>query len=46
MRLAVFDLDHTLLAGDSDYLWASSWSKRLVDAEVYARENKRFYDDT
>ncbi|MGB0956285.1 MAG: HAD-IB family hydrolase, partial [Panacagrimonas sp.] len=21
MRLAVFDLDNTLLAGDSDYLW-------------------------
>jgi phosphoserine phosphatase len=21
MRLAIFDLDHTLLAGDSDHLW-------------------------
>lgn len=44
MRLAVFDLDNTLLAGDSDYLWGA-WLVRhgVVDPEMYARENDRFY---
>lgn len=43
-RLAVFDLDHTLLADDSDHLWGR-WlvEQGLVDAELYARENERFY---
>lgn len=44
MNLAVFDLDHTLLAGDSDYLWGQYLVERgFVDGEVYARENQRFY---
>lgn len=34
MRLALFDLDHTLLAGDSDY----EWGQFLVDHGVLARE--------
>lgn len=44
MRLAVFDLDNTLLAGDSDHLWGR-WlvGHGIVDAEHYARENDRFY---
>ena len=43
-RLAIFDLDHTLLAGDSDHLWGAFLVERgLVDREVYARENDRFY---
>ena len=43
-RLAIFDLDHTLLAGDSDHLWGAFLVERgLVDGEVYARENDRFY---
>lgn len=44
MRLAVFDLDNTLLAGDSDYLWGR-WlvTHGVVDPEVYQRENDRFY---
>lgn len=43
-RLAVFDLDHTLLANDSDHLWGR-WmiENGIVDAEQYARENERFY---
>ena len=46
MNLAVFDLDHTLLNGDSDYLWGQFLvTNRLVDAEYYARENQRFYDE-
>lgn len=44
MRLAVFDLDNTLLAGDSDYLWGRYLVEHgIVDAERYARENERFY---
>lgn len=44
MRLAVFDLDNTLLAGDSDHLWGR-WLVQhgIVDAERYACENDRFY---
>jgi HAD superfamily hydrolase (TIGR01490 family) len=44
MRLAVFDLDNTLLAGDSDYLWGQ-WmvTHGIVDAELYASENARFF---
>lgn len=46
MNLAVFDLDHTLLNGDSDYLWGQFLvANRLVDAEYYAYENQRFYDE-
>lgn len=45
MRLAVFDLDHTLLAGDSDYLWGQFLvEKGAVDRESYERENERFYE--
>ncbi len=44
MNLAVFDLDNTLLAGDSDYLWGVFLVENgVVDAEHYARSNERFY---
>ncbi|HUP91406.1 MAG TPA: HAD family hydrolase [Solimonas sp.] len=46
MRLAIFDLDHTLLAGDSDYLWGQFLCEQgIVDRVSYARENQRFYRD-
>ncbi len=46
MTLAIFDLDNTLLAGDSDYLWGRFAVERgLVDAETYDTENRRFYED-
>ncbi len=46
MNLAIFDLDNTLIAGDSDYLWGQFLvDKKLVDGEVYERENQRFYDE-
>ena len=46
MSLAIFDLDNTLLAGDSDYLWGRFLVERgLVDAERYERENQRFMDE-
>ena len=44
MKLAIFDLDNTLLAGDSDYTWGNFLiEKGIVDAEHYQRENERFY---
>ena len=44
MALAIFDLDNTLLAGDSDYLWGRFLvQKGAVDGERYERENERFY---
>jgi HAD superfamily hydrolase (TIGR01490 family) len=44
MALAIFDLDNTLLAGDSDYLWGRFLvEKGAVDGIRYERENERFY---
>jgi len=46
MPLALFDLDNTLLAGDSDYLWGCFLaSKGLVDKYIYEEANLRFYED-
>jgi HAD superfamily hydrolase (TIGR01490 family) len=46
MRLAIFDLDHTLLAGDSDHLWGEFMIQRgLVEREHHKRQNDRFYAD-
>lgn len=46
MKLAIFDLDNTLIAGDSDYEWGEFVVRKgLVDAEHYARQNKLFYHD-
>lgn len=46
MSLAIFDLDNTLLAGDSDYLWGRFLAEEgLVDGEAYERENLRFYEE-
>lgn len=43
--LAIFDLDNTLLAGDSDYLWGVFLVEQgLVDREHYERENLRYYE--
>lgn len=46
MTLAIFDLDNTLLNGDSDYLWGQFLAQKgRVDAAVYEKENQRFYDE-
>ncbi|MGA7982078.1 MAG: HAD family hydrolase [Chromatiaceae bacterium] len=46
MPLAIFDLDNTLLGGDSDYLWGIYLADRgIVDREEYERLNERFYRD-
>lgn len=45
MILALFDLDNTLLAGDSDFEWAQFLIDRgVLDREVYAARNQAFYD--
>ncbi|RTZ58855.1 MAG: HAD-IB family hydrolase [Gammaproteobacteria bacterium] len=44
MPLALFDLDNTLLQGDSDYAWGEFLvEKGMVDAIDHQRENDRFY---
>ncbi|WP_028239224.1 histidinol-phosphatase [Stutzerimonas azotifigens] len=46
MPLALFDLDNTLLAGDSDHAWGTYLCERgLVDAENYRARNDAFYQD-
>ncbi len=46
MALAIFDLDNTLLAGDSDYLWGEYLVEQgIVDADFHQAENQRFYDE-
>lgn len=46
MALAIFDLDNTLIAGDSDYLWGQFLvEKGAVDADLFEAENERFYAD-
>lgn len=45
MNLALFDLDNTLLAGDSDYLWGRFLvDQGLVDGDSYEQQNRRFYE--
>jgi len=44
MALAIFDLDHTLLAGDSDLAWGEYLAANdYVDAVSYAQKNEDFY---
>lgn len=45
MPLALFDLDNTLLDGDSDYLWGCFLAEHgIIDGESYQGENERFYE--
>ena len=45
-RLALFDLDHTLLPFDSDYEWGQFLVRLgVVDGEQYAQANDQFYAD-
>lgn len=44
-QLALFDLDNTLLAGDSDHAWGEFLiAKQLVDAASHRAENDRYYE--
>lgn len=45
-RLALFDLDNTLLAGDSDHAWGEFLiSRNLVDEVAHREANDGFYTD-
>jgi HAD superfamily hydrolase (TIGR01490 family) len=45
MRLALFDLDNTLLAGDSDYEWGQFLIDRgILEREAYEAQNRAYYD--
>jgi HAD superfamily hydrolase (TIGR01490 family) len=44
VALAIFDLDNTLLGGDSDHAWGQFLvQKGIVDAAEYGAANDRFY---
>ncbi|MBS0468927.1 MAG: HAD family hydrolase [Proteobacteria bacterium] len=46
LRLALFDLDHTLLPLDSDYEWGEFTSRiGWTDPVEFSRRNQAFYDD-
>ena len=46
MTLALFDLDNTLIGGDSDQLWGDFLVDRgYVDARDYRQRNHQFYRD-
>jgi HAD superfamily hydrolase (TIGR01490 family) len=46
MKLAIFDLDNTLIAGDSDCLWGEFLSEQgYIDSEAYQAGHERFYQE-
>ena len=46
MSLAIFDLDNTLIADDSDYLWGQFLvDQGIVDKAYYEEANAKFYED-
>lgn len=45
MNLALFDLDNTLLSGDSDFEWSQFLIEQgVLDRELFEAKNKAFYD--
>ena len=46
MTLALFDLDHTLINGDSDHLWGEYMVENgIVDEQAFRQRNDDFYQD-
>ena len=46
MNLAIFDLDNTLLNGDSDYNWSLFLIKKgILDQSIYEQQNEEFFKD-
>jgi HAD superfamily hydrolase (TIGR01490 family) len=46
MKLAIFDLDNTLIAGDSDHLWGQYLADLgVVDRRAYLEGHERYYAD-
>lgn len=44
MELVLFDLDNTLLSGDSDYAWAQFLIEQgVLDGDIYEKANDAFY---
>ncbi len=45
MNLALFDLDNTLLTGDSDFEWAQFLIEQgVIDRDLYEAKNRHFYE--
>jgi phosphoserine phosphatase len=45
MRLALFDLDNTLLTGDSDYEWGQFLVDHgVLEREAYEAQNRAYYE--
>lgn len=45
MKLALFDLDNTLLAGDSDYEWGQFLVDRgVIERDTYEAQNRVYYE--
>jgi len=46
LALVIFDLDNTLIAGDSDHSWGEFLvEQQIVDKNVYKQANDKFYQD-
>lgn len=46
MALAIFDLDNTLIGGDSDYLWGEFLiANNYIDVDQFKEQNDQFYAD-
>ena len=46
MQLALFDLDNTLLAGDSDFEWGQFLiGQGVLDRELHSAQNLQFHED-
>ncbi len=46
MKLALFDLDNTLIAGDSDCLWGEFLTEQgYVDSAAYQAGHEKFYEE-
>ena len=44
-KIALFDLDHTLIPLDSDYAWGEfTTALGWTDAEVFKQKNQEFYE--
>lgn len=45
VSLAIFDLDNTLISGDSDFLWGQFLvNQGIVDKDQYEQKNAKFYE--
>jgi len=46
VKLAIFDLDNTLLGGDSDHAWGEFLVEEgIVDGDIHQQTNDQFYQD-